>query len=261
MRRKKKCVAQAGLELVILLPLPPSANPTGVRHHNRRRPAAKQTYSNLTNHDDTRTRTLQPSRPNPAQRTAPNIYSKNTHSQRRHTPHTHYKKTLTLTLSLNTNLYTPYRPTPFQTINFSLHRFLAHSITHSLTHRLPRPTRRRAPDPSRSRWELTLRVPDHPLAADTCRHRRAPDARRLLVQQPASAREPRPASLEPRAPLSAPRCSSCSCPVAVRTPLGTHTTLSGSAQKKLQDCCRLLGELGPSSLANDPRQRGQTRQL
>jgi hypothetical protein len=33
--RRKKCVAQAGLELVILLPLPPSANPTGVRHHNR----------------------------------------------------------------------------------------------------------------------------------------------------------------------------------------------------------------------------------
>jgi hypothetical protein len=29
------CVAQAGLELVILLPLPPSANPTGVRHHYR----------------------------------------------------------------------------------------------------------------------------------------------------------------------------------------------------------------------------------
>jgi hypothetical protein len=28
-------LAQAGLELVILLPLPPSANPTGVRHHYR----------------------------------------------------------------------------------------------------------------------------------------------------------------------------------------------------------------------------------
>jgi hypothetical protein len=30
-----KCVAQAGPELVILLPLPPSANPTSVRHHYR----------------------------------------------------------------------------------------------------------------------------------------------------------------------------------------------------------------------------------
>ena len=30
-----KGIDQAGLELVILLPLPPSANPTGVRHHNR----------------------------------------------------------------------------------------------------------------------------------------------------------------------------------------------------------------------------------
>lgn len=29
-----KCVAQAGFKLVILLPLPPSANPTGVCHHN-----------------------------------------------------------------------------------------------------------------------------------------------------------------------------------------------------------------------------------
>jgi hypothetical protein len=33
-----KCVAQAGLELVILLPLPPSANPTRVRHHYRWHP-------------------------------------------------------------------------------------------------------------------------------------------------------------------------------------------------------------------------------
>jgi hypothetical protein len=31
-----KYVAQAGLELMILLPLPPSANPTGVCHHYRR---------------------------------------------------------------------------------------------------------------------------------------------------------------------------------------------------------------------------------
>lgn len=32
---KALCVAQAGLKLVILLPPPPSANPTGVCHHNR----------------------------------------------------------------------------------------------------------------------------------------------------------------------------------------------------------------------------------
>lgn len=30
-----KCVAQAGLELVILLPLPSSANTTGMHHHNQ----------------------------------------------------------------------------------------------------------------------------------------------------------------------------------------------------------------------------------
>ena len=34
--RKKKCVDQAVLELQILLPLPPSANPTGLRHQYRR---------------------------------------------------------------------------------------------------------------------------------------------------------------------------------------------------------------------------------
>lgn len=49
--RRKKCVAQAGLELVILLPLPPSANPTGVRHHNRRKNGRANTYSNLTHVD------------------------------------------------------------------------------------------------------------------------------------------------------------------------------------------------------------------
>lgn len=31
LKKKKKCVAQAGPKLVILLPLPPIANPTGVR--------------------------------------------------------------------------------------------------------------------------------------------------------------------------------------------------------------------------------------
>jgi hypothetical protein len=33
-RRGKKCIAQAGLELMILLPLPPSANLIGVCHHS-----------------------------------------------------------------------------------------------------------------------------------------------------------------------------------------------------------------------------------
>jgi hypothetical protein len=32
-KNSKQCVTQAGLELVILLPLPPLANPTGVRYH------------------------------------------------------------------------------------------------------------------------------------------------------------------------------------------------------------------------------------
>ena len=33
--RKIQCVVQAGLELQIHLPLPPSANPTGLRHQNQ----------------------------------------------------------------------------------------------------------------------------------------------------------------------------------------------------------------------------------
>ena len=38
---------------MILLPLPPSANPTGVRHHYRQRTGAATPYLNRTNDDDT----------------------------------------------------------------------------------------------------------------------------------------------------------------------------------------------------------------
>ena len=147
---KKKCVAQAGLELVILLPLPPSANPTGVRHHNRRPTAAKLSYSNRRQHDDTPNHMSPPSRNNNAQRTLPNTCSQNTRSQRTNT-HTRARTpalqttTLTRTLTSNTKQRTPEprsqhfkQATPLSlSLSPSLSSALQHYSAASLPHSLP----------------------------------------------------------------------------------------------------------------------------
>ena len=257
---RKKCVAQAGLELVILLPLPPSANPTGVRHHYRRESAATRTYSNLPRPDVTLQGTPpgcpQPrrlARPALAPRTLATTYT-HTHTHKPSTPPHHKQTTL--------HAYTP-----------GIH----------FTHCLARDSLRRQHDLCRPPREHTLTAAHCPAARPSARpllcshtgllslsssplgpqpsdtsqpHRRA-ERLSLLAARPAPpARPARPAP--PAPPAHAPTPAPARPPsILARQPAAGHR--SGSARqaphpRRAASCALRHGELRPSSLGTGPQQ-------